>query len=680
MRILLLISELDRGGAETHLCDLAQSLTERGHRVTVASAGGGMVMRLTAYGIKHEVLRWNTRHPLRLLVARGRLIRLIKRARYDVIHAHSRLPAALAAGVARRRKLPLITTVHARFRVSPVLRRLSRWGDRTITVSEDLSEYVREEYGVSRQQITVIPNGINTKRFLPMVKKRAEDKLRVLFFSRLDGDCSLGAELLCDIAPRLKKEFPQFELWIGGGGEKTEYFRRKAELLCRQDPTLPVRILGAVEDPERLFLHVQAVVGVSRCALEAMSCAIPVILGGDEGFLGVAEGERLAKGARSNFCCRGEDAMTADKLLDALRELLSRSEEERNKLGRTLRAYVEKYHGHAQMAERTEAVYRLAIEEKEASRQGVLLCGYYGFGNMGDEVLLRAAVRRARREFPTYSVSALTKRGKWDEDTFGIPCVRRSSPLALRRAVKRSSVLVFGGGTLLQDHTSLRSLLYYAGLLRYGQKKGLRTLLWGNGLSPSHTALGACVMRSALVGCDYVGLRDDASVAVARELLGKNCVLPIRRETDLVLSYPPDEPQPKGETARRLGLSTGNFVILAPKGSAGRGMLKLFRERAVLWQGEGVIPVVIPLFPKEDGRLCRRLCKELGGVLPEGLTPSEVVDLVRESRGVYGMRLHALVFAAIAGVPFVGFGTDTKIEAFCRERGGVYFTDLYGKK
>ena len=106
-------------------------------------------------------------------------------------------------------------------------------------------------------------------------------------------------------------------------------------------------------------------------------------------------------------------------------------------------------------------------------------------------------------------------------------------------------------------------------------------------------------------------------------------------------------------------------------------MIRLFCKRVALLKKEGLRAVVVPMLPREDDRLCRALAEALGGVLAEGLTPSAVIDLMRESRGVYGMRLHSLVFAALADVPFVGFGTDEKIQAFCRERGGTYFTDCY---
>ena len=677
MKILLLTSEMNRGGVETHLYDLARELEKRGHQITVGSAGGEVADRLSPCGVRHVLLPWNTHNPFRLLIARRRLSRLLRQDGFDLIHAHARLPAYLAAGLAKKRRIPLVTTVHAKFRTGFLTRRLSRWGERTVAVSEDLAQYVEREYGIPPRRITVIPNGIDVNVFRTR-SKEAEDKPSVLFLSRLDRDCSRGAELLLAVANRLSDSLPSLEIQIGGGGELYDRLRREADRLMRQNPTLRVRLLGHIEHPERLYPRVQAVVGVSRCALEAMACGVPVILGGNEGFLGLATEETLKAGEDSNFCCRGQEQMTEDKLYFALRDLLSRTDAERQSLGLSLRHYVRENHSTEQMAIQTEAVYRALLSERKT---GVLLCGYYGYGNMGDEALLCAAICRAREEFLPCAPIAMTRRGVKDETRFGISCVRRISPVAISRAMRRSSVMAFGGGTLLQDQTSLRSLLYYAVLLRYAQHRGLKTVLWGNGLIRPRTAVGGRILRWALVGCDYIGVRDAPSFAIAKEILGENCVIPLRREPDLVLSYPPEIDGDTRSVAKRLGLSSmgGKFAVIVPRRREGRGVRALFCQWSATLRGDGLIPVVVPMFPAEDKTFCRQLCRELGGVLAEGLTPAELIRLMRESEVVCGMRLHALVFASVAGVPFVGFGTDPKIEAFCRERGGVYFTDLYEK-
>ena len=84
----------------------------------------------------------------------------------------------------------------------------------------------------------------------------------------------------------------------------------------------------------------------------------------------------------------------------------------------------------------------------------------------------------------------------------------------------------------------------------------------------------------------------------------------------------------------------------------------------------------VPLYPKEDESLCRTLAVCETDRILTALSPSDLVGIMERSEVVCGMRLHSLIFAASANTPFVGFGLDPKIEAFCREHGGLYFTDL----
>ena len=93
-----------------------------------------------------------------------------------------------------------------------------------------------------------------------------------------------------------------------------------------------------------------------------------------------------------------------------------------------------------------------------------------------------------------------------------------------------------------------------------------------------------------------------------------------------------------------------------------------------------LFPVFVPLFPKEDEFLCQNLAKEFGGCVAHGLSESDLVGLMNQSRCVASMRLHGLIFARSSGVPFVGFGEDPKIETYCREHGGHYWTETLDKQ
>ena len=192
MKILMLISSLDVGGAETHLCELATELRRQGNDITVASEGGGMLRRLGGSGVKHLKIPLGSKNPIKMLTAYKKLLTLVRRERFDILHAHSRIAAFIGDAVARRASLPFITTVHAKFSLSPIKKHFSRWGYYTSAVSEDLAIYLRESYGISPDKIRIIPNGIDIQRFKP-AEKTSEKKKNLLFVSRLDSDCSNSA-------------------------------------------------------------------------------------------------------------------------------------------------------------------------------------------------------------------------------------------------------------------------------------------------------------------------------------------------------------------------------------------------------------------------------------------------------------------------------------------------------
>lgn len=168
MKILMLIDSLEIGGAETHTITLAKEISRKGHKVEVVSAGGKLLQKLRDVGIKHIKIPnicANTRKnaiplPIRLLVARNIICRNVRPHRPDVVHAHTRRMAFLISGICRAEKIPLVTTAHAKFSMRAPKRALSKWGDGTIAVSEDIKNHLLANTSISPQQIKVIFNGI----------------------------------------------------------------------------------------------------------------------------------------------------------------------------------------------------------------------------------------------------------------------------------------------------------------------------------------------------------------------------------------------------------------------------------------------------------------------------------------------------------------------------------------
>jgi len=227
MKILMAAMSMNIGGAETHILELSRALAARGHDVTVASAGGVYAEKLGDFGVKHEKIPLDSKNPASVLRSFSGLARLMERECFDIVHAHARIPAFICGRLKRKYGFAFITTVHFDFRVNPVLRALSDWGEHTLAVSEDLAEGTAKKYGIAREKITVIRNGIDTARFSPQVigeevRARAglEGRRVIMYLGRLDADSFLPARLLLAAAEDIYREHSGARILIVGEGAK----------------------------------------------------------------------------------------------------------------------------------------------------------------------------------------------------------------------------------------------------------------------------------------------------------------------------------------------------------------------------------------------------------------------------------------------------------------------------
>lgn len=677
MNILIVTGNMDNGGVETHVLELARSLKARGNDVTVLSAGGRLARVLENEGIVHVRLPLNSKLPMHVFTCVREMTKIVCEKNIDAVHAHTRIAAFSAGAVCQRCKVPLITTAHAFYKENALLDRLSQWGNGTVAVSHDIGQHLLEcGKNCFSENIRVIPNGIDIKRFKPSDIYKASP--RIVFSSRLDSDCSENAYALLSLAYMLDAEFPNIKIELCGAGSEYEKLLKKADEVNNTVGRELVKMHGYVNCMERVLCGASVFVGVSRSALEAMACAVPVILSGNEGYIGELVGDKLLLGESTNFCCRGEGKITLEKLLADLRRVLRKKSEQRKAEGKTLREYVVKNHSMSAVAEQTEDFYRRYTEHEKYSGK-LLLCGYYGFGNMGDDALLMQSLKRAKEKYPRLLPCVMTAKGKKDKYRLGgIYCVKRTNAFSLAREIKNSDAVVLGGGTLLQNSTSRRSLWYYLCILRYAQAHGKRTELWGNGIDEIKGRYWRRAVARVLAKCEYIGLRDSNSCKYAKLLVRSE----ICKELTVVLEKDPAFARFYAERGRfayilssfDISLKEKNTVI-AVRGSDTKENINALKKWLRGLNNDGGNLLFTVMYPKEDLKLSERICAEFGGKLVYPIGISDMAELIRASSLVCSMRYHALVFAAAAGTPFIGFGDERKVRDFCRSNGGLYWRD-----
>lgn len=670
MKILLLTDRMETGGAETHIAELAQGLLRLGAQVTLCSSGGAMADALSKKGIRILQMPLYKKNPLTLLRMRRRLSQHVKKENYHVLHAHARIPALLLRGLGKRYGCAEIVTVHAKFSPTLLRSRLSYWGRNTVAVSEDLSAYLQKYYRVPSERIHVIANGIDCERFSPAAAK-SEEPLGLLFASRLDRDCSLGAELLCRIAPALLRRFPHLRIGIAGGGDALPRVRDLAIEANRIIGFEAVQLHGHVEDMAPLLKKQSIFVGVSRAAMEAGASGCAVILCGNEGYGGILTAENASLAALSNFCCRDCPRPDAYHLQNDLVTLLE-GRELREKYAMESRGFIESHFGTARMCRETYALYHRSLAPKPIG--SVTVGGYFGCGNLGDDLLLLGFLEGIHSHAPDIRIRALTGHPHRDTKRFGLKCVSRRNPLAILWAMLRSDAFLLGGGSLLQNATSNRSLWYYLFLLRLSRLAHTTPILYSAGIGPLEGRIPLSRTADALKRCAYLSLRDPQSLRLLEGLGIERSRLFEGADPALLAPLPTFSKTAYLQNALRLN-DRASYLCVILKGGSNEDSDVLRTVKAavrMLCKHRFLRPLFLIFDANNDTKVTLQAAKELGGKAYRPPAPKEAAALIAIAQAVITMRLHGMVLATAKGVPALGIvasPTEKKITAFAKQSG-----------
>ena len=519
MKIMMATMGLDIGGAETHIVELAKELKHRGHDVLIVSNGGVYVPEVEAAGIRHYAAPLNQRSVTAMNRARGVLRRVITEERPDVVHAHARIPAFLCGLLKKRMKFAFVTSCHGVYQVSGALKLLSNWGEHTLAVSEDIRDYLMEQYGIPPEQITLTINGIDTEKFSPSVSGEAVrqelglgDAPVVGHVSRLDQAASHTARQLIALAPRLSERIPGIRVLITGGGGVYEELSAQAREVNRALGRECLTLTGPRTDVNRLVAACDLFVGVSRAALEAMAAEKPAVLSGAQGHTGLFTQSLLDKAVDTNFCCRTDPVSNEDQLFEEITAALALPPEQKRELGAYGRQVVQERYSVSRMAEDCLSAYAKVRRKKYR----VVMSGYYGFGNAGDDAILDSIQQAVRAASDDVSVTVLSNDPELTKKQYGLDAIPRFRVLRVFSALREGDVLLSGGGSLLQDTTSTRSLLYYLSVIRCAQWLHKPVMLYANGIGPVRKPANRRRVRHVVERAALVTLRDHAS---AQELV-----------------------------------------------------------------------------------------------------------------------------------------------------------------
>ncbi|MBT9167052.1 MAG: hypothetical protein DDT19_00376 [Syntrophomonadaceae bacterium] len=307
----------------------------------------------------------------------------------------------------------------------------------------------------------------------------------------------------------------------------------------------------------------------------------------------------------------------------------------------------------------------------------IVISGYYGFNNAGDEAILESIVTTLRTlaaeqgetlQFTVLSAEPVATAARLDVNT-----VSRTNFLAVARALLASHALISGGGGLLQDSTGRGlSILYYLGLVLLANLFGKKTIFYAQGIGSIRKKYNRLLIRLIVNRVSLISVRDQGSLDELFKLGVRR--IPLILTVDPAFLLTPADPKGKAAAFAET-LPAGKPVVgIAVRSwqEEAETLRKIAAAADCIARELAAVTVLVPMHYPEDLAAAEKLAslmKSQTVILKEPLAPRELLVVFNFFSLVLAMRLHALIFAALASVPLLGIAYDRKVSAFLERLG-----------
>jgi len=292
----------------------------------------------------------------------------------------------------------------------------------------------------------------------------------------------------------------------------------------------------------------------------------------------------------------------------------------------------------------------------------ILLSGYFGFNNLGDEAILASMVDMIRAETDEAELTVLTQNTAETKVKYNTETIYRYDIFKIAAAMKKADIFISGGGSLLQDVTSLRSVPYYLGLIFLAQVFNLKTIFFAQGVGPVNNSFYRFLIKKVLSRVDFLSVRDLNSKLFLEEIGIERNKIKLIDDPVYGLNICKGSDSEVSNT-KKIGVSVRSW-------QDNSYLQKVAEFLNYLIKKEEYTVTIFPFHEGEDERVSEQLKNML-------YTQAEIIDYTDDMKKInnlystfdvfIGVRLHSLIFAAINCVPFIGISYDPKVESLIQE-------------
>jgi len=296
MNILQILSQTQLTGAEAYAITLSDWLRSQGHSVVLVS--NKIHLKTDIPFVSREIdtektsVRWRNVFFLRKYIQENKI---------QLVHAHSRAAVRVAYWATRGLPVALVSTVHGRQHFSLSKRLLDTYGEKVISVCENVQKSLAKDFGMSPRKMVVIGNPVEDQN-LPFIENH-QPANRVALVGRLTGPKGLKAQqFLLKVAPILLRQDPQLAIDIIGGTSEVlgAEFKREFDKLPSSQKER-IQFISFLPDLSEKIMNYKLIIGAGRVAITCMIRGVPAYALGEYGSESFLTPQNYEEARSSNF-------------------------------------------------------------------------------------------------------------------------------------------------------------------------------------------------------------------------------------------------------------------------------------------------------------------------------------------------------------------------------------------
>lgn len=308
------------------------------------------------------------------------------------------------------------------------------------------------------------------------------------------------------------------------------------------------------------------------------------------------------------------------------------------------------------------------------SVKSILMSGYYGFDNSGDDAILKAIVKDIKESDENIDIMVLSNNPGKTKKMYDVNAVNRFKLKEVFKSIRKTTLLISGGGSLLQDMTSTRSLIYYLAIMALAKMFKKPVMVYANGIGPINRRINRILTRFILNKVDLITLRDEDSRIYLKNMNISNPNIRVTADPVFTLNPVSDNRVREILESESIPLDERFVGISIRKWKNDDVLIDIISKTIdFIVEKYNIKVILIPMHYPEDLDISLKVLDNVKTkecfVLKDRYNVEEIMGVIKKLDLIVAMRLHSLIYAATQEVPMVGLSYDPKVDGILSSLG-----------